>query len=192
MTTQELFDFAQNRYRYARSLVTEMIEFVRKSQPNFNEKNSYFQFDAIVQFILLKVALADGKFLEIEGEFIDQITDSYDILQLFENHDDSYNWSFAGAHLTFNQVESLVNKVEKRAREHMLDFTDLFAEIDLVDRSKNYIQEMYECVNDIALAFIMADGKATAKEREIAIEVVRDCLTEPWLAKQKQLISKCS
>ena len=187
MTTQELFDFAQERYRQARRLVTEMIEFVQREHPKFNSKSSYFQFDAIVQFILLKVALADGKFLEIEGEFIDNITDGYDILQLFDSNADGYDWSFAGAYMTFEQVKSIVDRVDKLAREHILEFCDMFAEIDLKDRSKNYVWEIYECIKDVASAFIMADGNATEKEIATAVEVVRECLTEPWLAKQNKL-----
>ena len=189
MSTQQLFDFAQKRYREARKLVSEMIDFVRKDQPNFNSKSSYFQFDAIVQFILLKVALADGKFLEIEGQFIDKITDGYDILQLFDSHDDEYNWSFAGAFMTYEQVEYLVNKVEQLANEHIMAFSDLFAEIDLKDRSKNYVRELYACIRDVAAAFIKADGSATQKEVEMAVKVVSECLTNPWLNKQKKLKS---
>ena len=187
MTTQELFDLAQKRYRYASSLVTDMVEFIRKEQPEFKAINSYCQFDMIVQYILLKVALADGKFLEIEGEFIDQITDTYDILQLFDKHDDQYNWSFAGALMNYEQVASLISKVEKLANEHIFAFADLFAEVDLKDRSKNYIQEIYHSIKDIASAFIMADGTSSPEEVEIAVNVVRDCLTGPWLTKQKKL-----
>ena len=187
MTAQELFDFAETRYRHAVDLVTEMIQFVQNERQSFDTTYSYFQFDVIMQFILLKVALADGKFLEIEGAFIDQITDNYDILQLFDKHDDRYNWSFAGANLTFEQVENIVNKVEKRATEHIYAFSDLFAEIDLLDSSKNYVKELFECIRDVATAFIKADGNATKKEIETTVNVVRECLTEPWLAKQRKL-----
>ena len=190
MSTQELFDKAQERYRYARRLVTDMIDFVKKEQPNFNSKNSYFQVDVIVQFILLKVALADGKFLEIEGEFIDQITDGYDITSLFDSQEENYNWSFAGAFLTFEQVGKIVSVVENRAWEHILAFSDLFAEVDLIDSSKNYVRELYECIKDVASYFIMADGNATKHEIETAVNVVRECLTDPWLAKQRKLKNK--
>lgn len=177
MSTQELFDFAQVRYRQARNLISDKIELIRKNYPDFNAKDSYFQFDIIVQYILLRVALADGKFLEIEGEFIDQITDSYDILQLFDRHDANYNWSFAGALMTFQQIQSLVNRVEKLAKEHILAFSDLLAEMERVDGGKECIQQILQCINDIASAFIMADGNATAKEVEIATNVVQECLT---------------
>ena len=187
MSTQQLFDRAVDRYRQARSLISDMIEVVHSNQPDFNAQNAYFQFDIIVQYILLKTALADGKFLEIEGEFIDQITDSYDILQLFDRHDEEYNWSFAGALMSFEQVESIVSKVEKLAYEHILAFSDIFAEVDLKDHSKNYMGEIYHCIKDIASAFIMADGCATQREIEIAVNVVRECLTGPWLAKQNKL-----
>ena len=191
MTSQELFDYAEERYRHAVSLVTDMMAVIHKEQPNFNTKISYFQFDAIVQFILLKVALADGKFLEIEGEFIDRITDKYDILQLFDGNNNDYDWGFAGANMTFEQVEYLVNKVEELAKEHILTFCELFAEIDLKDRSKNYIKEIYECIKDVASAFIMADGNATQSEVEMAVKVVHECLTDPWLTKQNKLKNIC-
>ena len=189
MSTQDLFDKAQECYRRAQSLIGDMIEFAKKEQPNFDTKSAYAQFDIIVQFILLKVALADGKFLEIEGEFIDQITDSYDILFLFDSHDEDYDWSFAGAFMTFEQVEKLVGKVEKLANEHIMEFSEMFSEIDLKDRSKVYVKELYDCIKDVASYFIMADGNATSKEIETAVKVVRECLTEPWLSKQKKLKS---
>lgn len=188
MSTQELFDGAQERYRYARHLVDEMIDFVKKDHPNFNEKEAIDQFDIIVQFILLKIALADGKFLEIEGEFIDQITDNYDVLFLFDSVDDTeYNWSFVGAYMGLSHVHFLVNKVEKRANEHIRAFIDLFAEVDLKDTSKTYIDELLKCIRDIALAFILCDGNGTDREVEIAVNSVREYLTEPWLANQYKL-----
>ena len=190
MTTQDLFDRAEARYKHARAIIADMIEYVHRGQPDFDARAAYCQFDIIVQFILLKVALADGKFLEIEGEFIDRITDSYDILLLFDNHDDDYNWSFAGAFMDFEQVEFLVNKVEQLASNHIFAFSEMFAEVDLVERSKNYIQELYHCIKDIATCFIMADGQSTKREIEIAVQVVRECLTEPWLAKQRKLKTK--
>lgn len=188
MSTQELFDKAQVRYRYARSLVGEMIDLVRKDKPNFDSKSSYDQFDILVQFVLLKIALADGRFLEIEGEFIDQITDGYDVLFLFDSVDDvDYNWSFVGAYMDIHQVEFLVNKVEKLANEHILAFIDLFAEVDLLNSNKNYIKQLFECIRDVALAFIMCDGDATDSEVARAVNVVSEYLIEPWQAKQYKI-----
>ena len=190
MSTQELFDQAQERYRYARSLIAEMVELAQKNQPSFDERAAYCQFDMIVQYILLKVALADGEFSEIEGEFIDQITDSYDILLLLGDYDPDYDWSFVGAYMAFDKVVRIVNMVEKCANEHMLAFSQMFAEIDLMEPNKNYVKELYECIKDVASAFIMADGHATKKEIEMAVSVVRECLTDPWLAQQRKIKSK--
>lgn len=186
MNTQALFEYAQMRYRRARRLIEEMVV-AHGSQPSVDLKNAYCQLDIIVQYILLKIALADGKFLEIEGEFIDQITDSYDVLYLFDKCNEDYNWSFAGAFMTFEQVKKIVRKVEKLAREHILAFSQLFAS-DFAN--KDCARELYQCINDVALAFIMSDGNVSQKELDIASDVVRDCLTEPWLATQSTIRRK--
>ena len=187
MSTQAIFDYAQERYRHACSLVTEMIEFIQNYQPNFNAKKSYFQFDVIVQYVLLKVALADGKFLEIEGEFIDQITDNFDILSLFGDYDPNFDWRFVGAFIDFEQVVKIVNRVEKLAQDHIKTFCEMFAEADLLDHSKNYVAEICECIKDVASAFILADRSSSSKEVEVAVDVVRRCLVEPWLSTQNKL-----
>ena len=182
MNTQELFDNAQDRYVYARELVTRMVDFAAQSNIEVNLKDAYDQLDIVVQYILLKIAVADGKFLEIEGEFMDNITDSYDLLYLFDSYyDTDYDWSFVGAYLNFEHVIFLLDKIDQLAIGHIRAFSDLFAEIDMLDSSVNYGKELYECIRDIALAFIMCDGNAADRELKIAVDVVSEYLTTPWL-----------
>ncbi|MCH5156759.1 MAG: hypothetical protein J1G02_02650 [Clostridiales bacterium] len=182
MNTQELFDNAQDRYVYARELVTRMVDFATQSNIEVNLKDAYDQLDIVVQYILLKIAVADGKFLEIEGEFMDNITDSYDLLYLFDSYyDTDYDWSFVGAYLNFEHVIFLLDKIDQLAIGHIRAFSDLFAEIDMLDSSVNYGKELYECIRDIALAFIMCDGNAADRELKIAVDVVSEYLTTPWL-----------
>ena len=188
MNTQNLFDYAEQRYKHARNLIAEMTKLVQENQPSFKERSAYCQFDIMVQFILLNIALADGKFSEIEGEFIDEITESYDVLFLFDSDDDTdYDWSFVGAYMTLEHAEYLVNTVKKRAIEHIQSFICVFAEAELLDNGRKYFDELFKCIKDIASAFIMCDGNATKKEIELAVNVVRQYFTNPWLTQQNKL-----
>ena len=183
MSTQDLFDYAQDQYRRASSIVAEMTETVTQSQPNFDVAKTKFQFDILVQLILLKIALADESLTEIEGEFIDQITDNYDIMSLYDNSADTeYNWSFVGAWMGFDHARQLINRVDKLATEHLREFIQIFAAIDKRSNGKNYLQQLFDCIKCVVVAFIKCDARTLEVEVESAVQIVREYLIEPWLA----------
>ena len=179
MTTQELFDRAQDIYRRALGLVAEIVKHVKDKQSDFDERATYFQFDSLVQFVLLKIALSDG-FSEIEGEFIDQITDNYDVLTLYPYCDDEdYDWRFVGAYMSYDYAKTVVNDIEKRVNEHINAFVQLLAEVDF-DTGKDYCKQIFECLKDVVSYFILSDGNKTKQEMEMAVEVVSEWLTIPY------------
>lgn len=181
MNTQELFDNAAMRYNDARNLIGEMGAYVLKSNPQFKIVDVFCEFDIIIQYILLEIALADGKFLEIEGEFIDKITDTYDILYLFNNNDSGKNWSYAGANMVFPHIRYVIHKVEELADGHLRDFAKFFAAVDSEMSNKDYMSELIACVKDIAVAFILCDGNGDQNEVKTAVQVVKQCLIQPLL-----------
>lgn len=188
MNCEQLFENATCRYNQARALLGEMCVYVSRRNPKFEVTNILCEFDILVQYVLLKVALADGKFLPIEGAFIDQITDSYDILRLFSDNETKMKWAWAGANLRFSDIEFVVGKVEKLADGYIADFAQFFAVVDAEIPTRNYASELVSCLNDIAVSFVRCDGKGDKMEIVAIVEVVRQCLVNPLLAYKSQLL----
>lgn len=185
MTSQQLFDGAYSEYLQARDIIAEMCGKAETMGLNYPVKTAFCQFDIIVQYVLLRIALADGKFTEIEGEFIDKLTDSYDVLSLFGADESDRKWGFAGANLTFEQIKRVIDKVEQLAHCHMRQFVHTFALVD-GQTSEDYIQELCRLVKNVAGAFILADKHGSRSEIVVAHQTVRECLLKPWLNFQQQ------
>lgn len=188
MDSNNLFEKAVRRYDQARDLLGELGAHVLKQNSKFKIKDIFCEFDILLQYVLLKVALADGEFLPIEGEFIDKITDSYDVLSLFSDNDTNMNWAWVGANLQLRHIEYVVRKVEKLAAKYIADFAQFFAVADAEIPNRDYESQLVSCLNDIAVYFVMCDGKSDKMEIVAIVEVVRQCLVNPLLAYKSQLL----
>lgn len=184
MTSQQLFDNAYARYLQARQLISEMCDKAAALNLDYPVKTAFCQFDIIVQYVLLRVALADGEFSEIEGEFVDKLTDSYDVLSLFDADPSEYRWGFAGANLKFDQIKNVIDKVEQLARCHMKQFVHTFALVDDAS-SEDYVKQLCAYVKDVAAAFILSDKRGSRSEIVTAHQTVNEWLLKPWLAFQQ-------
>lgn len=182
MTAQQYFDKALDAYRKTIELVKDIGAKARLPETRSGRLSLQCQFDVIVQYVLLQVALADGDFSEIEGAFIDNITDNFDILKLFGMDGDEYNWQFAGAHLNAAQIKKVIGSVEKIAYVHMRNFAENFA-LYATDKDREFL---FACMKEIAVCFILCDGTGTRAEMDAAQETVYSCLVLPW----KKVIGK--
>lgn len=175
VNAQEHFDKAYDNYTEALALIEEVCASDKRNAHNVEQLRR--QFDVIVQYVLLKVAIADGEFSEIEGAFIDNLTDNMKILHLLGLGGDEYNWQFAGIHLHLWQIETVIDKVEKLAYAPMFDFAKKFAP---VAAHTDCLDKLFGYVKTIAACFILCDGNGTQREVAAALDVVQRCLVNPW------------
>lgn len=173
-SSQEYFDNAYQNYNNALALIEKLWASATDGQGVDALKK---QFDVIVQYVLLKVAIADGNFSEIEGVFLDNLTDNLKILHLFGLGGDEYNWQFAALNLQMRQIQAVIGEVEKSAHEPMFTFAKTIAPVvahtDCLDR-------LFQHVKNIAACFILCDGNGTVREVEVASDTVVRCLVNPW------------
>ena len=181
MATQEIFNRAIGNYQSARALVAKMNEIIASARPEYNPKVGRFQLDIIVQYTLLEVALADGKFSPIEGEFIDKITDSFDVIRLLDNIPDGRNWQWFATNKSFSEIKDVIGQLRNMAQEHMQAFAQLFAIVDALYPDYNILKELLGYLGAIAGCFIIIDGNDDERESEIAKQVTLKYLIEPWV-----------
>lgn len=185
MTTQDLFDAATVSYGNARKLVSKMGEIVSKAHPDFSVKMAYLKLDVIVQYTLLEIALADGQFLPIEGEFIDKITDTFDVINLFDNVPRGMNWKWFAQNKSFSDIKSVIGKLRSMAREHMNDFAKLFAVVDAAIPQYDILGELIGYLGEIAGCFTRIDGSIDSREADIGATVTTEYLVKPWVEMRK-------
>lgn len=181
MTIQDIFDYANDYYNRARSIVESMGDAVSAVMPDFKLKNAYCQLDIIVQYVLLETAIADGKFLEAEGEFIDKITDSFDLINLFNDVPDGMNWHWFALHVPFAEIKNIIANVRLLAHEHMQSFAKLFAIVDASVFELDILGDLVECIAKIATCFILCDGSGDEIESKVASQITNECLVAPWV-----------
>lgn len=181
MTTQELFDQAVQQYNDIIAVINRMSQLVVDHvNKDFDARIARAKFDVLLQYTLLRVAIADGKLLPVEGEFIDKITDTCDVLRLVPDFPKDANWTWIAKNVGFDDLLTLVAIVEEVAKEHMSHFADMFAIIDKADTEHDCLNEIAPRVCVIASLFILIDGERDEKEVHTTAEVVYKYLVGPW------------
>ena len=181
MSSQDLFNAATQSYQEARNLVAKMNDVVANVRSDFNPKASYVKLDIIIQYTLLEVALADGKFSPIEGEFIDKITDSFDVINLFKDVPQGMNWHWFACNRSFSDIKNVIAELRKAATAHMEDFARLFAIVDAAYPNYDILKELVRYLGDIAGCFTRIDGSHEQREVDVATQVTTEYLIKPWV-----------
>ncbi len=183
MTVQELFEKAKYHYDRCLKFIDKMSENIQKSIPEFNASIAKMEFDIILQYVLLRTALADGAFKEIEGEFIDKITDNFDIITLFKGVPEGFNWKWIGANEPLNSVRGVVNELKPRADEYIEDFINWFSALDEADTNFDLLEILTKEIGEICTCFVFCDGRRAEGEIEVAGRTVAEVLSAPWKLK---------
>ena len=187
MSMQDLFDMASESYQKARDLVAKMNAVVSKANSKFSPEVSYIKLDIIIQYLLLETSIADGKFSPIEGDFIDKITDSFDIIDIFENAPKGMNWKWFAEHRSFTDIKNTIGKLRKAAQKQMSDFAELFAIVDAATENYDILGELLGYLGEIAGCFSRIDGSHDEREVNVATNIVSEYLAKPWLEMMEEV-----
>lgn len=178
---QELYAKACDRYNDSIDLLTAMSECVCAVKPDYDSQFARCQFDIILQYTLLRAAIADGKFTAIEGRFIDEITCTYDILHLFDNVPDGMGWEWLAEHSGYKDIVAMIDVLQKRAENHMEFFCSTFAIVDAFTSEFDELQMLIENISAIAIYFVNLDGVVTEDEQKNIADAIVECLNDPWV-----------
>ena len=183
MTAQQCFEKAKQHYDRCLKFIDKMSSNIKKNVPEFRSAIARTEFDIILQYILLRTALADGSFKEIEGEFIDKITVNFDIITLFRDVPKGLNWKWIGANQSIKNIENVINELRPRADEYIEDFINWFSMLDQEDKEFDLLEILCKEIGEICVCFVFCDGKRAKGEIEVAGRTVAEVLSAPWKLK---------
>lgn len=181
MTSQERFDVAEKRYENCLKFIDAMSKNIQKIRPEFKESIAKGEFDIILQYILLRTALADGKFNVKEGEFIDKIVNNYEILKLYGKElKEGTTWQWIASKGELSNVKGIVNELRPKAERFIDDFIAWFSALDAADEKFDLLAILKNEVDVICENFLYCDGESDEEEKWTALQMVSEVLAVPW------------
>ena len=185
MTLQECFNQAKYSYDRALKFIDAMSVNLKKIKPDFDGETAKYEFDIILQYVLLRTALADGKFLSSEGMFIDSITDNFDILYLFDDVPDTLGWKWIAENQSLNKIEQVINGLRGLADRYIVDFISWFSALDVIEKEFDLLEILTHEMTKICVNFVYCDGDRAEDEVEVASRTVAEILSVPWKLKME-------
>ena len=177
---ENIYEKAVEKYNAAINYVNKMSAVVEVFLPDFQRDTAHALFDVILQYTLLRVALADGKFLPIEGAFIDSITSRFDIINLMDDVPEGANWRWLSENEPLAHIEKIIDALGEVAKSHMEYFAEVFAILDSSTEGDE-LQHTCDYIFEIATCFSCIDGEGTPAEARALLATVNDCLVDPWM-----------
>lgn len=179
-----IFDAAKAAYKDCINDLTVMgkatEQVMAKKGKNFNTRVLLNQFDVLLQYSLLQLALADGTLAGEELSFIMDLSEYYPLPEFLK----SVGYKNATWQVIYNTQEQklsgIVEEIEDAVIALSLDFINIFSAFDSATQY-NYFEDLKRNITIIITATCQADGKA--EEREIE----NGCLIIDAMAKINQL-----
>ena len=179
-----IFDEAKAAYKKCINDLTVMgnatEQVMAKKGKKFETRILLNQFDVLLQYSLLQVALADGTLAGEELTFIMDLSQYYPLPEFFK----SVGYKNATWQVIYNTNEQKLNDIVAEIKDSVVklseDFINIFSAYDSA-ADHNYFEDLKRNVGLIIAATCQADGKA--EEREIK----NGCLIIDAMAKINQL-----
>lgn len=150
-------------------LITETVYESRGQK--FDSSLLLEQFDIILQYSMLQLALADGRLSLDELQFIKDLTDKGDLCEFLKEE----GFSNATWYTLYSMDEAKISKILNDCKSDMKkvshDFTVMFSSFSL-NKGAEYLTSLKNDISDVLIAIISADGKRDKKE----IDQINDCL----------------
>ncbi|MBQ3040832.1 MAG: hypothetical protein IJD42_04460 [Clostridia bacterium] len=163
-TPDQVFGLACAAYDDARFLVREMSNIATQVIEDFPVNVPMGQYDLVLQAALLNAAVSDGKFEDIEKQFIAKITDYCDLMLLInaELKNEVEDW----VDITWDHVAVLDEETRNKlvgisvaiVEKHTESLVKLFAIIDKAIEERDFIAELREITTRIIVTFTLVDG----------------------------------
>ena len=202
MTPKESFGLACNLYEDAKKTVKDLSDYAKTISPEFSYEIAMRQFDMILQAVLLNVAVQDGKFVNVEAQFIDKITDYADVLVRVNTKIKEENSSWEN--MTWGDIEYLTEEnkdkfgliVANIVDEIAEDFTQYFAAIDVVE-DRDYLEELQAYIIKISMLLSAVDGDdldddAAKNETYRGFAVYEHLFKNKWEKHMQEFIDSCN
>lgn len=184
----ELFARAEGAYDRAIALIRSMDEtfqraaFREEGQARYDTRITLYQFDLILQAILLNMALIDGNFHRLERRLIQRITD-YGDLTVYLRREGSF-----GPELSWDSLAALAAPEQRRLLEQLPDvleqtcrsFVQPLALVDASERSVDFLEQLEGELGEIAGSLSDVDGVPRSEEMTAYVHMQEHLLTRRW------------
>jgi hypothetical protein len=164
-----IFEMAMNAYNeIINDLSSATMAFKRYADSNnidYNPKITLIQFDILLQYSMLQVALGDRYLDKREISFIENITKYSDFCDYLRHHgveDVSWNTLYNANEDDLNEC---LNIIKKEIIDLSRDFISIFSIYDATT-DYNYLTDLKKNVLTIIIAVCQADGRAEKEEFE--------------------------
>lgn len=182
-----IYDAAKAAYKDCIGDLTVMgratEEIMERQGKKFNTRILLNQFDVLLQYSLLQLALADGHLAGEELSFICDLVQYYELPEFLK----SVGYKNATWQVIYNTQEqklnSIVSEIENDVIKLSLDFINIFAAFDSATEY-DYFEDLKTNISVIIAATCQADGRA--EERELG----NGCLIVDAMAKINSLIKR--
>ena len=162
------YNSAKKFYDIARKNLTSVSSLVKYSLEStgaaYNQELFYTEFDVLLQYSLLELALYDGDLDLEELSIISEITEYGDLMDYFSCYTDepiSWNDLFESRALLIKQV---LNAFHDRMVDIAADFCGTYAIVAAT--FEEYLDVLFDAVKEIFAAVILADGEYDAGEKD--------------------------
>jgi hypothetical protein len=193
--TQEQFERAERAYGQAVALIRSLDEtfqsaaFRNNPEERYDTRVTLYQFDVILQAILLHTALVDGSFHRLERRLIDRITHYGDLMAYL------YQDSAGTLKLSWDRLERLPAQVKDDLLERLpriLDrtctsFVRPLAIVDSTVDSVDFLGQLEQYLGEIAQSLSLVDGHSEDAEQAAYAEMSEHLLLARWRAIKEAL-----
>lgn len=186
--THQLFDRAEQAYDRAIHLIRTLDQSFQSAafrddpEERYDTRVTLYQFDVILQAILLRMALIDGNFHRLERRLIDKITRYGDLLVYLRKETDGgldLAWDRIGE-LDPEQREALMARLPEILDRTCNSFVLPLALVDGAVDSIDFLERLERELQEIALSLSDVDGQSRPAEQQAYADMLEHLLTDRW------------
>ena len=181
-------DRAEKAYDRAIHLIRSLDEsfqktaFQEEQSERYDTRVTLYQFDLILQAILLNMALIDGSFHRLERKLILKITDYGDLMSYLRREGSfgsELRWdSLAG--LDADAQQRLVDRLPVILERTCNSFVQPLALVDGAVDSVDFLERLERELGEIAESMSQVDGVPRTEEQQAYASMLEHLLTDRW------------
>lgn len=182
-------DRAEKAYDRAIHLIRSLDEsfqaaaFQEERGERYDTRVTLYQFDLILQAILLNMALIDGNFHRLERRLILKITDYGDLMGYLRREGSFGELSWEGvAHLDEEAQRQLLERLPAILERTCNSFVQPLALVDGAVDSIDFLERLERELQIIADSMSQVDGVQRAEEQQAYASMLEHLLTDRWRA----------
>lgn len=186
--SHHLFDRAEQAYDRAIHLIRTLDQSFQSAafrddpEERYDTRVTLYQFDVILQAILLRMALIDGDFHRLERRLIDKITRYGDLLVYLRKETDGeldLAWDKIDD-LSPEQREALMDRLPEILDRTCNSFVLPLALVDGAVDSIDFLERLERELQEIALSLSDVDGQSRPAEQQAYADMLEHLLTDRW------------